>query len=332
MKTKSAVLFCLIVAALLVPALVSAQEVDVEGSQDHPLISRFPGSVIAGYDQRDYDEYTLPLGPLDGSKDWKQFTESLHLEGEITRILYHEIPRSKSTMEVLRNYQLALKKAGFEILYEGTGVEGLGYGWPGKMYKDINPLREGYSQGPTFLWSETPDRGRYVSAKLARPEGDVYVSLFVQPPGDEYPKLVAQLDIIEIQPMETGLITVTAKALATDIKRTGHVAVYGILFDTGKSELKPESGSVLKEIGKLLQENPDLKLYVVGHTDNVGDLESNMTLSQDRAAAVVAALVSDHGVDVSRLTAHGVGPLAPVASNATDEGRARNRRVELVGQ
>ena len=117
-----------------------------------------------------------------------------------------------------------------------------------------------------------------------------------------------------------------------DIARAGRVAIYGIYFDFGKAEVKPESDPVLKEIAKLLQQNPTLQLHVVGHTDNVGDLTYNMKLSQDRADAAVKELVSKHGVDAKRLKAHGVGPLAPVASNKTEEGRTKNRRVELVEQ
>lgn len=76
----------------------------------------------------------------------------------------------------------------------------------------------------------------------------------------------------------------------------------------------------------------ELKLFVVGHTDSAGGFESNMRLSRDRAAAVAQSLVSNHGIAATRLTAHGVGPLAPVANNGTDEGKAKNRRVELVAQ
>jgi outer membrane protein OmpA-like peptidoglycan-associated protein len=127
-------------------------------------------------------------------------------------------------------------------------------------------------------------------------------------------------------------VTANAAVLAQDLKTTGHVAVYGIYFDTGKSEIKPESEPTLAEIAKLLQQNPNLKLYVVGHTDNVGELLYNMKLSQDRAGAVVNALVFQYSVTASRLVARGTGPLAPVASNKTEDGRAQNRRVELVEQ
>lgn len=139
------------------------------------------------------------------------------------------------------------------------------------------------------------------------------------------------LEIIEKKAM-TQDVAADANALANDIAATGKAAVYGIYFDTGKSVVKPESEPALSEIGKLLKENGSLKLHVVGHTDNVGDLASNMKLSQARADAVVQALVSKQGVDAKRLKASGVGSLCPAASNGTDEGKAKNRRVELVEQ
>lgn len=116
------------------------------------------------------------------------------------------------------------------------------------------------------------------------------------------------------------------------IRDTGHVAVYGIHFDTGLAVLKPESAAALAEISKLLQADPQLKVHVVGHTDNVGGMEKNMKLSQDRAEAVVAALTRDYGVAAARLRPSGVGPLVPVATNRDEAGRAKNRRVELVEQ
>ena len=135
--------------------------------------------------------------------------------------------------------------------------------------------------------------------------------------------------IVEKQAMQQE-VTIDAKAMARDIGESGRVAIYGIHFDTGKAELKPESAPALAEIAKLLKESPALKVYVVGHTDMVADLATNVKLSQARAQAVVNALVSQHAIAASRLIAYGDGPYAPVASNRTEEGRAQNRRVELV--
>jgi outer membrane protein OmpA-like peptidoglycan-associated protein len=137
------------------------------------------------------------------------------------------------------------------------------------------------------------------------------------------------LRIVEKKAMQQYVVA-DAAALGNDIRSTGHVAVYGITFDTNKSVVKPESKPALDEIARLLKQDPALKLKVVGHTDMVGSLEGNMALSQARAEAVVQLLVSQHGIAPARLKGYGVGPLAPVASNDTDDGRAKNRRVELV--
>ncbi len=137
--------------------------------------------------------------------------------------------------------------------------------------------------------------------------------------------------IIEKQLMNQDVIA-DASSMANSIRESGKVAVYGIYFDTGKSILKPESQATLQEITKLLNADANLKLYVVGHTDNTGLFDANMKLSMDRAAAVVNALVSRISVNAARLKACGDGPTAPVASNEKEEGRALNRRVELVKQ
>ena len=140
-----------------------------------------------------------------------------------------------------------------------------------------------------------------------------------------------KVNIVEKQMMRQDVVA-NAESLAGIIKETGKAAVYGIYFDTGKSDIKPESEPTLSEITKLLKVNPALKLYVVGHTDNVGAFDYNIKLSQARAAAVVDILVNKNSIAASRLTPFGAGPTAPVASNKNDEGRAQNRRVELVEQ
>ncbi|PWB71099.1 MAG: hypothetical protein C3F15_13055 [Holophagae bacterium] len=128
-----------------------------------------------------------------------------------------------------------------------------------------------------------------------------------------------------VQEMQT-----TAAVMANDISATGHFAVYGIYFDTDQAEVKPESEPALAEMAKLLKDNPSLNVFIVGHTDSTGTFDHNLKLSLDRATGVVNALVGGHGIAAARLKAVGDGPTAPVASNDTDEGRAKNRRVELV--
>jgi outer membrane protein OmpA-like peptidoglycan-associated protein len=114
-------------------------------------------------------------------------------------------------------------------------------------------------------------------------------------------------------------IVASADAFSRDLKSTGHSAVYGIHFDTGKSDIKPESDQAIGEIAKLLKGDASLKVYLVGHTDNVGSLDANMKLSQDRAEAVVQTLVSKHDITAPRLKAYGSGRYSPVASNDTEE-------------
>lgn len=155
-------------------------------------------------------------------------------------------------------------------------------------------------------------------------EGDQEVWLHVAGGSSSY-----RMWMVEKEAMEQDVVA-DAAALHAGIERTGHVAVYGIYFDVDKTDLKPESQKAIAEIAKMLEGSPDLRVLVVGHTDMTGALDHNMELSRGRAASVVASLVGDHGIAADRLVPEGVGPLAPVAPNDTEEGRARNRRVELV--
>jgi outer membrane protein OmpA-like peptidoglycan-associated protein len=285
----------------LTTAVLDAQRPAVQG---HPLIPPYPGST-AGPPARtvEFDEFNIPVGP---TKD-RKFTKLEHVEGKMTSFYYGR-PKDRSQLEIFRNYESALKTAGFEILYSCTGPE---------CGAQINH--------PPLGYIPSGNEARYLAAKLARPEGDVYVAMHVQP-------LDTRFVIVESKPMATGLVKISADALAKDINSTGHVAVYEILFDTGRAEVKPESAAALAEIARMMTDAPKLSLHVVGHTDNVGAMAQNLDLSKRRAEAVVAALTTTHKIAAARLRADGVGPLAPVTSNDTDAGRAKNRRVELVKQ
>jgi OOP family OmpA-OmpF porin len=140
-----------------------------------------------------------------------------------------------------------------------------------------------------------------------------------------------RLNIVERAIMKQEVVA-NAEAMGDGINSTGHVAVYGIYFDSGKAEIKPESDEAIAQISRLLLTNASLNLYVVGHTDNVGTIEANMKLSKDRADAVVNSLITKYAIAPARLKSYGVASLAPVASNDTEEGKAKNRRVELVKQ
>ena len=131
--------------------------------------------------------------------------------------------------------------------------------------------------------------------------------------------------------METDKITVVeASEMEKAFAREGKIAVYGFYFDFDKADLKPESQPQVEELATLLQDNPDLKILVVGHTDGLGGMDYNLSLSQARAQAVAARLSSGYSIDPKRITAAGAGMMAPVATNQTEDGRAKNRRVEIV--
>jgi len=139
------------------------------------------------------------------------------------------------------------------------------------------------------------------------------------------------MTIVEKSAMAQDIVA-NAAVFSNDIRTTGHAAIYGILFDTGKADIKPESAQAIGEVAKLLKADAALKVFVVGHTDGVGGVDANLKLSQARAEAVVQALVREHGIAAARLKSFGNGPFAPVAPNDAEEGRAKNRRVELVKQ
>ncbi len=304
----------------------AALAADVDGSQDHPVLAqRYEGSEITRYEQLAFDEHALLVMPATHSGGISNNRDATtDLEGRITHITYRA-PAERTTLEVYRNYQTALIDAGFEVLFECKTDDCGGRDFTHAVVSGQNYMDMGESHADF----------RYLAAKLTRPgEGDAYVSLFVAMAsvggGANFERVLTQLDIVELEAMETRMITVDASAMAKEISASGRVAIYGIYFDFDKADLKPESKPTLDEIAKLLADQSDLALVVVGHTDNVGSLDHNMALSKKRAAAVETALVRDYGIPAARLTSWGIGYLSPVASNQSEDGRALNRRVGLV--
>jgi OOP family OmpA-OmpF porin len=264
---------CLCGALLFSAANLFAQDdkpKDAEGCKDSPLITRFPGGIINSCDNKEYEQADLPVG--DGKVK--------HVEGEYH---YWDIATREgvSEIQVFRNFEAAMKKAGFTI---------------------------DFAQPPTDLVGHKGSTWIYIESK-----GAFYY----------------QTIVTEKQMQQE--VTADASSLSDEINKSGHAAVYGIHFDTGKAEIQPDSENALGEIAKLLEENGELKLLVEGHTDNQGGAAANQALSEKRAQAVVAWLVS-HGVSAQRLSAKGFGSTKAIADNSTDDGRAKNRRVELVKQ
>ncbi|MCR4266554.1 OmpA family protein [Nitratireductor sp. ZSWI3] len=296
---------------------------DVEGSSDHPLLSRFPTATIRAYQVRNFDEALLPSGRIDDA----EATENLlKLEGRVTRIGYR-ILADHSVLEVMRNYENALSQAGFETLFACDSHEECGVDMMALISNSGRVRPQGF--GDAFF-GETAERA--LLARRSGPDGEMHVFLhMVEDTSNK--RTVLYQEIVEAAALSTDQVKVLqADELKQSLDRLGHVAVSGVYFDTGKAEIKPESDAALGEMAALLEADAALKVYVVGHTDNVGGLAANMALSEARAAAVVERLAAAHGIDEARLSPHGVASLAPVASNAEEAGRARNRRVELVVQ
>jgi OmpA-OmpF porin, OOP family len=257
-----------------------AAQKDDPSCKDHPLFpTRIPGAWIHHCDHKSFDAFAFTVA--------KGKTEKV--EGELWKISYYPQADAKekpSELQILRNYENAVTKAGGTVIYSEKSRESF------KLNKDGKEI-----------WVE-------VGAEFTGKYG---------------------LTIVQKKSMAQDVVA-DAAAFGNDIRATGHAAVYGILFDTGKATIKPESAQAIGEVAKLLKADAGLKLFVVGHTDSAGTVDGNAKLSQDRAQSVMQALVKDHGIAASRLRAAGCGQYAPVATNDTEEGRAKNRRVELVKQ
>jgi OmpA-OmpF porin, OOP family len=289
-------------------AVAAAPTGDVKGSADHPVLTRFPGSVIASYRQVDYEEFDLPVGKRKGSAGG--FADSEKVAGKFTSIGYgFEGP--KSVVEIFENYQQALASAGFEVLFSCVNHTGCTDGIDHYMTNGYHP------------------DSRYLAAKGGDAAAPTYVALFVSRTTNTS-RLGVQLRVIESRAMKGGQVTATAAAISRGLEAQGKFALYGLYFDTGKAVLRPESDAALTEVAEVLKGSPSLRLYVVGHTDSTGEAQDNVELSERRASAAVKALVERYGVAAGRLTAKGVGPFAPAGPNKTEDGRAKNRRVELV--
>ena len=314
---------------------------DVPGAADHPLIKRFAGSWLAGQRVSNWDAAVLPASAELSKADKNQFKDApLNLEGKITQTVYIA-PRGKSNLEVWRNYEQALNAAGFKKRFACERDCFYPYfAW----LKLSDPMKgftwaKGYVDTPTgsrysLTSALSGDEGRMMVGTLGKPGQEATVLLYSSLAANATTGLVATyLQVVEPKAMETGQVTVDPNALQAGLVAEGRVTLTGLFFDTGKTELKPESKAQLDAMAELLKNQPALKAYVVGHTDNVGSFEANQTLSMERARAVVLALTAaPYRVDAKRLSAKGLASLAPVAGNGDEAGRARNRRVELVAQ
>lgn len=178
--------------------------------------------------------------------------------------------------------------------------------------------------GQTVALIGTPSNPNYLTFRVSKGGSVTWGEIDVTAGGNDFRIVTITVDAMQQE--------VTGQSIGEGLGRDGRVALYGIFFDTGKATLRPDSDPALEAIRDLLTSQAALSIFVVGHTDNTGAYEANMTLSKQRADAVVAALATRYGIPAARLTAAGAGPLSPVATNTTDEGRQLNRRVEIVAR
>ncbi|HET6496624.1 MAG TPA: OmpA family protein [Thermoleophilia bacterium] len=300
----------------------AASAADLAGSRDHSLVNvRYPEAEIYGYEQVEFGEHRLLTGEVAKEKEPTVFQD---LEGEVTTIDYW-VPKERSTLEVMRNYELALADLGFEAIYTCKN-EACG----GRNGRPFNLTVVPYCCG---FGGNHADQ-RYLAGRLDRAEGPVYVSLYVvkntSEGGPRKDRVNLRLVVVETQPMDVGMKIVKAEEMRDALRTEGRVAIHSILFAFDSADIETKSRPALDEIGKLLRAQGDLKLLIVGHTDNQGALDYNLDLSKRRARSVAKDLVATYGIDAARLSGHGVGFLAPIAPNTSEAGRALNRRVELV--
>lgn len=301
--------FSLMICLAALGTDAQAQQRDVAGSRDFPGIGRFAGSTITGYQVKDFDATRLQAAPF---KDGKAADERKP-EGRVIRIAYRTRP-GPSIVEVSRNFETQLAKAGFETLTV-CDTDACG-GIPFSEALDGLPAPQMWVDGFNF---------HYYAGRKTEGARETYAALLVSKNNDD---VTAQLIVTQVGAIENKMVD--AAAMAKGLGSAGHIALYGIYFDTDKATLKAESRPTLDEIAKLLRAQSALNVIIVGHTDNQGAYDYNMDLSRRRAEAVAAELVKSYQIARTRLRAAGIGFLAPVASNASDDGRALNRRTELV--
>lgn len=325
-------------AMLMLSPLAGA---DVAGAKDHPLLKRIQGSEIFFTSKADFDELTIALGKVEWSGAEGKVKPFQSAKSEGRRLTnYYKTPQGMSILEVLRNYEQELRENGFEILFSGRGEEVETVGYNNQIAQEILGMKGSYgtpeekAQWP-FQHTDEGKAGYIAARKLNQDGSAVSTSVYIVANnhdkwlGIPIDRTLVRLDVSETKAREQRMALVKSEEMASQITSNGRIALYGIQFDFDSASIKPESDATLGEIARLLSANPQLTILVVGHTDAAGAFEYNRGLSQKRADAVVASLTAK-GVATKRLFPVGVSFAAPIASNATDEGRAKNRRVELV--
>lgn len=313
---------------LLVHSTLAFAE-DIDGVEEHPLISRYPGQEIRWQHIENYMPYKIPVGPVTG---YRTISDWIETEGRVTRTFYRYQGSDRTYSEIYKNYMDALVAQDFEILGSGVSVDRRGNAIGSATWTQVlfiqNPATKPGEVGTFFSGTSSSGGAGSIVARKERAAGTVYALINVEQHSSEY--VGTLIDIIEVEQAETGLVIIDPEAIGADIDEYGRVILDGIFFEFDQAILKEESNQALKAIADYLNGNPNKNFYVVGHTDSVGTFSYNQKLSSDRAMAVADALKANYNIASKRIIPHGVGPLSPVFSNGTDAGREQNRRVELV--
>ncbi len=327
---------------------------DVKGAADIDFLGRYQGSYIVAFQKKGFDRFILPTGKLKAFPKERDShnnilfkpEKSMTIMGQHTRLVYL-LPEGVTPLEIVYDYRDKIKEEGGQILYECENAECGGdphrscSGGGGDMSlsmffqheEDVTAYNELFSNGYCALTSRITGQ-EYLAARL--PERNAYVSILAYTLGNEgycnafKNRTIAVVDVAVEKKRAKKIVVIKAAEMEKAIGQKGSIALYGIYFDTDKATIKEDSRPELDQIGAMLRKNPALKLLVVGHTDDQGSFDYNMKLSMQRAIAVVHDLEKHYGIAPGRLRAVGVGYSCPAASNRTEQGRARNRRVALV--
>ncbi len=347
MHFKRIITFASILAALSF-APIGQLAAEPEEWGDHRLVPRVDGSEIITYRFTEYDRVTLTFGPYDDG----EFPDEREFEGEHTQLTYLLRDTAVSTLQVKRAYREGLEQAGFEIEFAGSGRDDLGRRFhrfdtfdrdrpSGLTVHHLGWPRSRSERDMRFLAASHEEESVYVNVLMynnRRDDGQPTIRVdVVEKPQEEVSLDMADPEEPDEQPTERDEIIaahdredLSAEDIEAGILAEGRVAVRDILFEFDSAEIIDESADALATIADVLEDNAELELLIVGHTDNVGDFEYNLNLSMERARAVAAWLQDEHGIDQARLQSAGAGMMAPVATNRNEDGRQQNRRVELV--
>jgi outer membrane protein OmpA-like peptidoglycan-associated protein len=285
----------------------------------------FPAPASQSFDSQDvFSSFALPIGPfLNGAM------QTSVVEGAVSKTAWSLQAKDLTTLQILAPLRDQLTAAGFATLYECETIACGGFDF--RFGADIAAEPAMHIDLGDF---------RYLAAKRMGPKGPEYISAFVS--------RSSTLGFVQITQIGTGQVTakplvpptteasivpsptISSTPLADGLAKRGSVALDDLIFASGASDLAAGEYASLDALATYLRTNPDSKVALVGHTDASGGLAGNIALSRERAASVRVSMIKNYDIPADQISADGVGYLAPRDSNLTDQGRTRNRRVEVM--